>query len=357
MNENFNKPRIMYWPNETKAALPDSLQVGGRYSFESMEKDGTIGALNIYSYRLEKIRFDSDQEFEKSALKEITDFRPDILFVQHLAGSGVRRTLWNSIRNLMPGVSIIYHDDDPFDRVVKRIDEPTSGILKFCDLALISGLGSLADLFHLHGAKNIGYMPSCFDKKRFGRINPLDTPKKHEIVMIGSCGRRRKLKFAYLPGGRRRAQLVERLSEDFGDDFAIYGGGWNFSCSKGPRPYVDQELINQTGRITVNWDHFDEIDYYFSDRLPIALSSAVPHVTTLHRGYDRIFKGCPGLYLCADIKEATETCRWLVSRPSGELLDEGLAAREWAFRHLEAEKVFREAVKQAVRAHAKRICL
>ncbi|WP_380784381.1 hypothetical protein [Sphingomonas sp. R86520] len=344
--------RVMYWPNEPAHLYPDFTQAGGRDAFGSMEADGTVDALQIYSYRVERARFSTAADFERSAMDAVRAFAPDILFVQHLFGTDLGKGFWQAIRHEMPGTTLVYHEGDPFDRGAKRIDRATVAILGHAHLVLACGLGSLADILGQHSTAPIGWMPHCFVRSRFAQRDPATAEKTHDLVMIGNSGRRRRLKMLYVPGGRRRAELARHLSAMFASRFALYGGGWTgLASAQGSLPFFKQEEAIQSGRITVNWDHFDDIDYYFSDRLPISLAAGVPHVTTHHFGYDHIFADCPGLYACKTPEEAVETARWLIGRSDNDLLAEGLAAKRWVFEHLEAEPVFRNGLEQAVRAH------
>ena len=344
--------RLMYWPNEPAHLYPEFTQAGGRAAFQALADDGTIAALAVYSYQVERATFPDAATFERAALDAIRDFAPDILFAQHLFGTDVSADFWRRLRAEMPQVTLVYHDDDPFDRFVKRIDPATAHATAAADLVLLSGLGELAALFERHGAKTIRYMPSCFVKGRFAKSDPTHVPKTQDIVMIGNRGTRRRLKFLYVPGGRRRAAFAKGLSDRFGTRFALYGGGWlHLAAARGSLPFFQQEEAIQSGRITANWDHFDTIDYYFSDRLPIALAAGVPHVTTYHVGYDQVFADCPGFYPCRSVDEAIETCRWLLSRSDDDLLAEGLAAKAWVFANMEANIVFRRAYEQSVATH------
>lgn len=344
--------RVMYWPNEPAHLYPDFTQAGGRAAFTAMAEDGTVDALEIYSYRVERARIGSAAQFEQSAAEAIRAFAPDILFVQHLFGTDVREEFWRMVRADMPRVTLVFHEGDPFDRGIKRIDKPTVAVLRHAHLVLACGLGSLADILAEHCKTPVGWMPHCFVRSRFAERDPTAAEKVHDLVMIGNRGTRRRLKMLYVPGGRRRAEFARRLSGMFGARLALYGTGWShLEASRGKIPFFEQEAAIQSGRITVNWDHFDTIDYYFSDRLPISLAGGVPHVTSHHVGYDHIFAGCPGLYSCRTVDEAVETCRWLIGRSDEALLEEGLAAKRWVFDHLEAEPVFRNGLEQAVRAH------
>lgn len=346
----------MYWPNEPAHLFPDFVQAGGRAAFQAMADDGTIGALSIYSQRVERAKYQDLEAFEAAARAEIEAFGPDILFVQHLWGTDMRSSFWQWLRQSMPQVTLIYHEADPFDRIVKRIDRATIEILNHADLVLACGLGSLADILGEHARCRISFMPHCFVKSRFAQRDPARATKTHLVTMIGNLGRRRRLKFSYVQGGRKRAQLAEQLTRAFGTGFALYGNGWSkLVSSRGSLPFFQQEEAIQAARITANWDHFDGMDYYFSDRLPISLAAGVPHVTSWHVGYDHLFKDVPGLYACRTVSEAVETCRWLLSRPDEELLAEGLAAKAWVFANMEANDVFRRGYDQSVAAHLARI--
>jgi len=345
--------RVMYWPNEPAHLYPDFTQAGGRDAFETMAANGTISALEIYSYRVVRARFSTIAEFERAALGAIRAFSPDILFVQHLWGTDLSEGLWRTIRQELPQITLVYHEGDPFDRRVKRIDQATIAGLRHAHLVIACGLGSLAEILGEHSSTPVSWMPHCFVRSRFAARDPAAAIKTHDMVMIGNRGNRRRLKLLYVPGGRRRAEFATRLSASYGGRFALYGGGWSHltTSSRGNLPFFQQEEAIQSGRITVNWDHFDGIDYYFSDRLPISLAAGVPHVTSWHVGYDHIFAGCPGLYACKTVDEALETCRWLISRSDDDLLAEGLAAKQWVFDRMEALQVFRNGFEQAARTH------
>jgi hypothetical protein len=344
--------RLMYWPNEPAHLYPDFTQAGGRAAFEAMAADGTVDALEIYSYRVERARFANAGAFERAAAETIRTFAPNILFVQHTFGTDLSAAFWRMVRGDMPLVTLVFHEGDPFDTRVKRIDAATIAALRHAHLVLACGLGSLADILGAHCDAPVGWMPHCFVRSRFAQRDPATASKTHDMVMIGNRGNRKRLKLLYVPGGRRRATFAAQLSQRFGNRFALYGQGWShLTAARGSLPFFKQEEAIQSGRITVNWDHFDEIDYYFSDRLPISLAAGVPHVTSYHVGYDHIFAGCPGLYPCKTVDEALETSRWLIGRSDEALLAEGLAAKQWISERLEAEPVFRNALEQAVRAH------
>lgn len=345
-------PRLMYWPNEPIQDDPTRYQLGGRHAFNAMLVDGTVSALDIYPYRRCRAEAGSLSHFEDLAVDHARSFGPDILFVQHVAGTDISENLWRRLREALPGTTIVYHEADAFGHLAKRIDAAAVAILQHAHLVLAVGLGPLADILGKPGNLPVEYSPHCFDRARFAAHEPTLEAKTHDIVMIGNCGLRRRLKFVYMPGGRRRAQFVKELNGIFGARFALYGSGWDgLEAARGRSDFLKQEQTIQSGRISANWDHFDHIPYYFSDRLPISLAAGVPHVTSYHQGYEHIFRDCPGLYACRTVAEAVDCCRWLLSRPDDDLLEEGLAAKRWALAHLEADDVFRQAFRLGLAVH------
>ena len=348
--------RLMYWPNEPAHLKGEFSQVGGRLGFEQLAADGTIDALEIYSYRQVRAEHASASSFETDARAAIDRFDPDILFVQHLFGTDVSEGFWQRLRAERPGTTLIYHEGDPYDRFAKRIDATTQAVLRHADLVLACGLGSLADILHEVGHRPVELKPHSFPQSRFASIEPGSVEKTCDVVMIGNSGRRRRLKFLYVPGGRRRARFAARMSEAFEQRFALYGAGWShLVSSRGKLPFFEQERAIHSARFTANWDHFDKIAYYFSDRLPISLAAGIPHVTSYHPGYEHYLRDVPGLYACRTVDEAVDTCRWLSGRPDRALVEEGMAGREWVFRNLESNVVHRQAYEQSLRAHRARL--
>lgn len=345
--------KVMYWPNEPVQAKGPALQVGGRRAFEHMKATGKISQLEIFSYRTLRHEMETQAQLETLALERLAAFAPDILFVQHVTLFGFSAAFWPKVRQAIPSATIVCHEGDPYDRFSKRVDSDLMQLFAVSDLVTLIGLGSLFDVVKPHvPSAAIRYVPHCYDKTRFGKGTPDKTEKTHDLVMIGNRGTRKRLKFLYVPGGRRRADFARKLSDEHGKRFALYGAGWDgLDANMGLLPFDRQESAIQSAKISVNWDHFDDISYYFSDRLPISLAAGVPHVTSAHRGYDILFSDCPGLYYAESVDEGVDCVRWLLSRPDDELKQEGLDAREWVSSRYEANIVFERAIDLAVEVH------
>jgi hypothetical protein len=354
--------KVQYWPNEPvmqsgtvkpEGVLPTFTQAGGRVAFKEMADTRFISALDVYPYRERFERLKT--EFLQDALQAIETFKPDILFVQHVTGCPLPSDLWRTIRQKYPSITIVYHDADPYAPLSKRIDVNMVLALQSCHLSLVCGLGYPYQAFRKISNAPVRYVPHCFEYGQFHSRDVRLEPKAYDLIMIGNRGTRRRARFLYHPGGRDRARLAEAASREFGRAFALYGSGWDgLAANRGRLEFFDQERAIQAARISINWDHFDEIPYYFSDRLPISLAAGVPHVTSYHQGYEHIFRGCDGLYACKTWQEVLECTRWLLSKSEEELADLGLKAQAWVENNLAAPAVFRQALALSIRAHQER---
>ncbi len=346
--------RLLLLPNEpviNQETGARFIQQGSRKAFAHLASTGAISSLCVYPY-MERMEAHSTRSgFLEELVNISAEFDPDLIFIQHVSNLPIPIELWPRLQQAPRNPAIIYHEGDAYSRISKRVQSTQRAAMAAAELTFSVGLGPIKDLLIRKGARQVFYAPHSFDSVRFGHVDPVQTEKIHELAMIGNRVKSRRLPVTIFPGARARARAVEALTAEFGNRFALYGSGWSGNpCSKGNLPFEEQERAIQSARITVNWDHFDTLPYYFSDRLPIALAAGVPHVTNWHEGYEEIFRGCPGIYWARSIPELVRLCQWLLSRSDGQLLKEGLGARQWAFDNLEANVVYGRMFELSVEA-------
>ncbi|MBF0286062.1 MAG: hypothetical protein HQL51_16555 [Magnetococcales bacterium] len=334
--------KLLHLPNEVDEADPATWQIGPRKALERLAREGVLSQYAAYSFlaRWRQTRDAGKVQSELLALCEA--MRPDILFWQHVSEFPLTGDFLDQLKARCR--LLVYHEADIFDGLWKRPTPSMKVLFSRCDLALLVGLGAMAALARRHGARAVGYLPFEFDNVRFGR--PWEPPahRPHALVMIANNWRGRIPGWP-LPGGRRRVGLARRLAEVFGESLALYGRGWEgVTGARGPLPFDQQERALREGWASINWDHYDDLPYYFSDRLPIALAAGVVHVTSRHPGYEFLFRDCPGLYAVPTVEEAVDCAEWLLHRPRRALIEEGLAAKAWVEANLEADVVYRHAV-------------
>lgn len=355
--------RLLYWPNEPvmdggtikpSSDVPTFTQRGGRYAFTTLLQKGEISALEIFPYqeRLHTL----GERFQDLAIQNAVQFRPDIVFIQHVTGCDIPDGFWKALRKAIPHATIAYHDADPYSPHSKRIDRPMKDLLRNCDASIVCGLGYVHRRFREISGKPVGYSPHCYEASAFMASDVKTVPKEYDLVMVGNRGNRRRATFLYHPGGRTRARLASLMSEEYGTAFALFGNGWDgLTASRGRVGFFEQERAIQRARVSINWDHFDEIPYYFSDRLPISLAAGVPHITSYHPGYEHELKDCPGLFACRNVNEVQECARWLLSLTDDDLAALGQAGQRWVTANLEAEMVFRRALQWVCRVRSRSV--
>jgi hypothetical protein len=326
----------MYWPNEPVNQPAIHNQIGLRNGFDRLLAERRIRAVDIYPYL--QHRHDHQGSFTEHALSRVQAFNPDVLFVQHVAGAHLPSELWQSVRQTAPNTLIVYHDEDAFSRYRKPFDRDMLSVLDVSDLVLTNGFGDMLKMFRRYTRGIVRYTPSCFDVARFRTRDVRQAEKQYDLTMIANRGRGRRIKFLYQPGGAQRVRLARAASMEFGERFALYGSGWEDlpHSARGRLPFLDQESALQKSRVSINWDNYTHLPYYYSDRLPISLAAGVPHVTSYHTGFEQIFQGCEGLYTCKTWPEVIDCSRWLLSKTDQQLLDIGLKAQSWVSLNLDA---------------------
>jgi spore maturation protein CgeB len=331
--------RLLHLPNE--ATLDNrNMQIGARKAFNALVDAGEIQAYSVFSFLYESKNLGSSEAARKKILEEAERFKPNVIFWQHIGHFDAPAEFLNRLKNIESKPILAYQEADPYSRFFKRMNKELKVILAEADIVFMVGLGEFAELAKEAGARKIYFAPHNFETVRSGKPWSPSQDREFDIIMIANCGRT-KIPGRYFPGGRNRKKLAEMLTKRFGKRFALYGKGWdNLESSRGMLPFDQQEKAIRSAWVSINWDHFDTVPYYFSNRLPISLAAGVPHITTYHPGYEHIFKGCKGLYAVKSVEQAVETAHYLLSLPKSDLIEEGLQGQSFVFKNLESNIVY-----------------
>jgi len=338
------KVSLFHLPNDPSYEDVANRQNGPRDAFVNFCQNGLLSDYQDYAFLSEFRRNRNAGAIQAEILRRVAAMRPTIIFWHHLSEFPVDQLFMDRLRDSAPGALLVYHEGDAFGRYRKRISGQMRVMLANADLTFSIALGELAQLMRDSGAKDLRYLPHSYDERRFGKAWDYNQKRAFKISMIASRGTTR-IPGIYAPGGRRRDALVRRLAARYRSDFALYGKGWNGLVSwRGAIPFDRQEDVTRSSLVSVNWDHYDHLPYYFSDRLPISLAAGVPHITSYHAGYEDMFGTCPGLYTARTVSELMTKIDWLLSKPRAELIEEGQASHEWVKTRLNANAVYRRAL-------------
>lgn len=347
-------PRLLHLVYEAGKTTAD-MDFDSRSAFKELTEDGTLSSVTTFPYYAEWLSHNDASVTQKKIIELAKNEKPDIIFLHHIKQFPVTDEFFRELRAQHPKMCLVYHEGDPYARNIKKVTPSMKCLIRNADIIFWVGLGHLREFAIEHGGKRVYLAPHVFDTERF--FTPWEPTAKREfdITMIASSGKAR-LPFRYLPGGRNRHKCVEILTKTFKERFALYGYGWKKSMSyRGPLPFSEQHNAIRNSWISANWDHFDDINFYASNRLPISMAAGVPHITTYHKGFDYLYKNVPGgLYFANSPAEVADIACYLLSKSVDELINEGEKAREYAYTYLRATAVYRNMLTKIAEFRANR---
>lgn len=336
--------RFFYLPNEAT----EGDQIGPRKAFRTLHEAGELGAYTAYSYLVERAKAASHEQALRDLRAAVEAFQPDVIYWQHLNGSyPVDSEYVRSLKAVASAPKFVWHDPDPYGKFIKPLDSTMKAALAECDMAILVGLGYLAEHVRRAGAKRVLFSPHSFDSERSGKPWVPTPTRRFDAIMIANLTCLKRIPFLFLPGGRNRKVMSRAFHNAFGPRYAVFGAGQGWKGEpycRGPIGFNDQEQTIRSSWLTLNWGQFDEIPMYSSDRLPISLASGVPHITNHQRGYEHLFPGAPGLYFVHSPAEALDVADHLLSQPREALIEIGQRGVAYAHERLEATRVYRDVV-------------
>ena len=336
--------RFFYVPNESQVGD----QVGPRKAFALLKEQGVFSAYTAYSYLVERSKAASHAQALEWLHAAVQAFQPDVIFFQHLNRSyPVDRAYVQRLKSVASKPRFVWHDPDPYGKFIKPIDATMKAALAESDMAILVGLGYLAEHVRRAGAKRVLFAPHSYDDERFGQAWQPTMSRTYDAIMIANLTCLKRVPFLYLPGGRNRKVMSRAFHNAYGERYAVFGAGQGWQGEpycRGPIPFDAQERTIRSSWLTINWGQFDEIAMYSSDRLPISLATGVVHITNHQRGYEHLFPGAKGIYFVHSPAEALDVADLLLSMPREQLIEIGEQGVAYARERLNATRVYRDIV-------------
>lgn len=324
----IRKQRILYVPNEAGTFR----QVGFRRPFANLVSAGLVEEVDVFSLQWRILNGGDAEQHRQDLVARVRSFKPDVVLMQHLGVTGLRRSHLEAMRKSCK-FDLIYHEGDPYSRFIHPLPSAARAAAVASDVVFTVGAGLFARNFRRAGARDVRWASHCFEPERF-RMQDVTKPaeKTHDVVIVAN---RNKPRLRGLPNWRDRISFVQHLQERFGSRLAIYGKGWTGVGAMGPVDFSKQDLAIRSGWISANWDHFASERSYFSNRLPISLAAGSIHATTLHPGYDHVFPDSASAFLIfgASPRELGASIEKVLNSTSdSDRLAAGRQAQEYAYR-------------------------
>lgn len=335
--------KLFYLLNE----FPEGNQTGYRNAINELVSEGILQTAYFYSFLSKKKEFGHWDTVLNDLKMKIRSYEPDIVLIAHLnRDTPINGGFINEINkslNIPP--KWIYDERDVYGYIRKPLAESILTFAASCDLVTLCTYGKMMERFKKAGAKRVIYLPQVFDAN-FGMEWEPTNKRKYDVIMIGNRSKSR-IPFKSMPGIRERENLVNKFAATFGDKFAVFGLGWEgFPCSKGPIDFFDQEKLLHQSWLSIGWDHFYSYDGYYSDRLPIALVSGVPHLSYRTPGVDKLFQDKKHIFYFSNLSEAIELSKKLLNDKTS-LIDFGKIARQYTLENFNEKTRFKTIIDNA----------
>ncbi|HBN08157.1 MAG TPA: hypothetical protein DD435_05770 [Cyanobacteria bacterium UBA8530] len=339
--------RLLHLPNEPYVGF----QQGPRRFFREARLGGRIQDYLAHSFLVERKNHSDAASMQNDLLSQAETFLPNVVFWQHISDYPITADFIARLKNLPSKPLIVYHEADMFGGIAKVPTKSMRILASAADLMFVVGLGQWARTLDKLGAKQVVYAPHCFDEARFGgEWTP--TPKREfDAIMIASLLKSRNpLPGFSIPGAAGRLALAKRLYRLLGKRFAVFGAGWEkYPFSRGTIPFDEQEKVIRNSWMSVVWDHYESIPYYFSDRLPISLAAGVAHLTNYHPGYELLFNNGEQLLYPASIDGFESYVRYYLDSDARQLIDLGDRGKRLAATKYSTEVVYDRMLSQIER--------
>lgn len=287
-----------------------------RYALQRLMEENFISAYWIFPFLAYRDQGRSDRELSQDIYKTAKDFLPDLILWSHTGNLKIEDKLIANLRKLPSKPSIGYRDGDIYQRFYKPLPREVITLSKQCDVSFWPGYSPTIDLLKKNKCEDIRYVPLTTDESIFSEVRN-GKEIKYDVVMIGNLVKSR-IPFKTFPGSRFREQLARYFYKKLGSRFAVFGGGWKGEFAKGKIAFHQQNKIYHQSRLVLGVNNL-HADYYFSNRIPIALSSGVLIVHNYEKGVEQIFQENSYPYFFRDKKEAWKISAGLLAKPQEEL--------------------------------------
>lgn len=239
----------------------------------------------------------TDSTLDTKLLEAFNNFKPDYVFIHTQKADVI-------------GVHVIEH----FRKTAKVINwcgdvrEPLEKhyvtLGKQIDLTLFTNMDDV-NLLNKQGVK-ADFLQVGFDSDKF---NPKgDKGKYPEIVFLGSNYGRA------FPLSAFREEMVNKLKNEFGDKFGVYGTGWGKNGDGIIDNYAEEGKVYRSCKVAISLSHFDR-ELYASDRLFRAMGAGAFCMSHGFRGLEKMFSIGNEIQTFATIDDLITDIRYYLEVP------------------------------------------
>lgn len=321
---------------------PMGIQTGIEDGFTGLLKNNVIQQLNWFYYT-NYFNLNGKKSTEAKIIEEIAKVQPNLIVIFHISNFPLTKEFIVKIRQCKSNPYIVYDEGDMYGGFNKRVNTNLRVAFGYSDCISLRGLGKWYNYVSRFN-KNIIYTPHHADTARFLSEPYIKQIRENEIVFIGNSFNE-KIFYKYfwnIPGAVRRKNFVKYIDKNIQYKLKTYGANWNkikSNCNQ--LPFEEQIKEYQKSWVTIAYEHYPDIPYYFSNRLPMALLAGSLYVCHYHEGYENIFPSNDFIFFFNKNKEAIDIINYLFSLDSEDLLNRSKRARNFALCYFTPQVVWK----------------
>lgn len=279
----------------------------------------------------------ADGTDEKSIAEEVLttarSFEATAIICSHTGSLRIEDHVLDRLRSLRSRPVMAYSDLDMYHWFCKPFPRAALRIAQRCDVVFVCGDSDYVKSLQRHNCSDIRYIPLPTDEVRFPMPSATSGLKReydYDVVLVGNRVRSR-LPLKTMTGAREREQLVALFTRRLGRRFAVYGHGWTGTSARGPLPFEAQGRAYRSARLVLGNNNLHAA-YYFSNRLPIAMSSGCVMVHNWEPGLDTVFGDQPPFHLFHTPQQAWQAASRLLHSDDAKLDEQRNTAHDLALR-------------------------
>ena len=312
---------------------PNNWQTGIEDGFLHLLATNKISDLRLFYFEDYASNHGASRTLEH-AIGLAESFLPDLIVIFHIGALPLSDDFPARLKGVASQPILVYDEGDMYGSWAKPMTQSMKTLMKHSDVASLRGLGTFADQVS-QLCKNVIYTPHHADIARFDQEPHILEERTHKITLIGNNMKPRLTGLIRrLPGSRDREKFAAYLSKTYPREFSLFGHGWDGSpCNRGPIDFQKQLDIYRNTWVTVAFEHYPQIPYYFSNRLPLALLAGSLYVCHYHEGYENIFGNSDFIFFYKKVKQSRDVIDYVLSLSREDRISRAVHAREFALKH------------------------
>jgi len=301
-------------------------------SLAKLRQEKLLEAYQVYPYLARMKSGLNSKDVVAEIIEKARDFQPTAILWANSELIKIDLKSTEFLKNLPSKPVFGYWDGDIYQDPYNPIPKNLASLVQNCQVSFWPGYSNSLEKLKKMGCRDLRYVPSATDGLRFGKLRTNDTQIKYDVVLVGNRISNR-LPWRRWPGAKWREEIVMFLTKKLGTRFAVFGSGWNVHTSQGPIPFTEQYKAYHQSRLVIAVNNINT-DLFFSNRLPIVLSSGVPLVHNYENGYFEIFQELPNPIFFRTTSEAWEKIKFLLNKDQSELDEIGTSAYQFTLKKL-----------------------